>query len=290
MSEKNFIAFTLFQWNTLNKILADKKGFPYISEEILSWKYREPLIQKIINENKGDIICLEEVRNEYFKNDILDKCDIKYDIVFELRPNKLMGNMIGVNKDLFSIESHENIILNEGEGKPGGQNLISAIINDKKTNNKFVIIVVHLKSKDKDEDKRLCQVNHIMKYIEQKFLGKYPIFIVGDFNTRPKSISMMKFLGNKNMNVLSLFDFDKLDYTTIKKRDILYKRISDYIFFVGKNKNDNNNDNGAYENELKILSVEKANPEHIDEKIGLPNDVFPSDHLFLKAKVELTFL
>ena len=81
-----------------------------------------------------------------------------------------------------------------------------------------------------------------------------------------------------------------MDYTTIKKRDILYKRIIDYIFFVGKNKNDNNNDNGAYENELKILSVEKANPEHIDEKIGLPNDVFPSDHLFLKAKVELTFL
>lgn len=227
MSDKNCITFTLFQWNTLNKILADKKAFPYISEEKLSWKYREPLIQQIINENKGDIICLEEVRNEYFKNDILDKCDIKYDIVFKLRPNKLMGNIIGVNKDLFSIESHENIIFEEGEGKQGGQNIISAIIIDKKTKNKFIIIVVHLKSKDIDEDKRLCQVNHLLKYIEQNYLGKYPIFILGDFNTRPKSISMMKFLGNKNVNVLSLFDFDKIDYTTIKKRDILYKRIID---------------------------------------------------------------
>lgn len=55
---------------------------------------------------------------------------------------------------------------------------------------------------------------------------------------------------------------------------------------MGKNKNEN----GTYENELKVLCNEIAKPEHIDEKIGLPNDTFPSDHLFLKAKVELTFV
>jgi hypothetical protein len=39
------------------------------------------------------------------------------------------------------------------------------LINDKKTNNKFMIIVVHLKSKAKNEDIRIWQVNHLMKYI-----------------------------------------------------------------------------------------------------------------------------
>ena len=289
MSENNSITFTLFQWNTLNKILADKKGFPYVSEEILSWKYREPLIHKIIDENKGDIICLEEVRNEFFKSDILDKCSIKYDVIFKLRPNKLMGNLIGVNKELFSIETHENIILEEDGGKPGGQNMISAVINDKKTNHKFMIIVVHLKSKDISENTRLFQVIHLMRHIEQNYLGKYPIFILGDFNARPKNTCMMKFLGNKNINAVSLFDLDKLDYTTIKKRDILYKRVIDYIFFVSKNKDDKDGDTCCGK-ELKIVNVEKGKPDNIDEKIGLPNDVFPSDHLFLKAKVELNFL
>jgi mRNA deadenylase 3'-5' endonuclease subunit Ccr4 len=284
--ENNSITFTLFQWNTLNKILADKKAFPYVSEEILSWKYREPLIQKIIDDNKGDIICLEEVRNEYFKTDILDKCSVKYDVVFKLRPNKLMGNLIGVNKELFSIESEENIILEEEGGKPGGQNIISVLINDKKTNNKFMVIVVHLKSKDISENTRLYQVIHLMKYIEKNQLGKYPIFILGDFNARPKNTCMLKFFGNKNINAMSLFDLDKLNYTTIKKRDILHKKVIDYIFFIGKNKDDK----GNYDKELNILETEIAKVDHINEKIGLPNDIFPSDHLFLKAKVELKFI
>ena len=86
---------------------------------------------------------------------------------------------------------------------------------------------------------------------------------------------------NKNIGAKSLFDLKELDFTTIKLRDVLYRRVIDYIFFIPKNKDD-------VDKELKILNVEKAKPV-LDEKIGLPNDIFPSDHLFLKAKVELTF-
>ena len=79
----------------------------------------------------------------------------------------------------------------------------------------------------------------------------------------------------------SLFDLNKLDYSTIKLREKLYKRIIDYILFVSKNKNNS-------DNELCIRSAERAKPE-LDESIGLPNDKFPSDHLFLKAEVDLKF-
>ena len=284
MSDSESITFTIFQWNTLNRKLSDKKAFPLVKDKYLQWYHRHSLIKKIIEESKADIICLEEVGyfDLDFKQKIFDECSIKYDLVFGLRKSKSMGNVIGVNKELFSIEKHENIFLNGEDGKLSGQNMISALINDKKTNNKFLIIVVHLKSNSDYEKARLSQIDHIMKYIEENHLGKYPIFIIGDFNAEPNYSCIIQFLENKNISAKSLFDFNELEYTTYNVKDILYKRILDYILFVGINKEDR-------DKELIVLSAEKGKPT-FDEKIGLPNDVYPSDHLFLKTKVELNFL
>ena len=282
--EKKSIIFNLFQWNTLCSKLADKKGFPYVEDKYLEWEYRHSLIKKVIEENKGDIISLEEVADfeKDFKEGIFEKLTTKYDLVYGPKPSKFMGNVLAINKELFSLEKSENIFLDGLDGKQSGQNIIIALINDIKTNNKFVVIVVHLKSKAQNENLRVVQSNQLMKIIEENYLGKYPIFIMGDFNAEPSYSCIVNLLQNKNICAKSLFDLNQLDFTTIKLRDTLYRRVIDYIFFVGKNKD-------SMDNELKINSVEKAKPI-IDEKIGLPNDVFPSDHLFIKANVELNFI
>ena len=284
MEEKKSITFTLFQWNTLCSKLADKKAFPHVEDKYLEWEYRQPLLKKIIDENKGDIISLEEVADfeKDFKEEIFEKLTTKYDLVFGPKPSKFMGSVLGINKELFSLEKSENIVLDGLERKQSGQNIIIAIIKDKKTNNKFVVIVVHLKSKTENENVRLIQINQLMKIIEENYLGKYPIFIMGDFNAEPTYSCIVNLLENKNICAKSLFDLNQLDFTTIKLRDILYRRVIDFIFFVGKNRDDR-------DNELKIKNVEKGKPK-IDEKIGLPNNVFPSDHLFIKANVELNFI
>ena len=284
MAENKSITLNLFQWNTLNSKLADKKGFPYTEDKYLEWKNRHPLIKKFIDENKPDIFCLEEVGNfeKDFKEEIIEKCSTKYDAIYGPKPSQFMGSILGLNKELFSLEKHENIALDGVDGKKTNCNVIFALINEKKTNNKFMVIAVHLKSKAENENIRLAQMNHLMKHIEENYLGKYPIFVLGDFNAEPTYSCIQQFLENKKICAKSLFDLSKLDFTTIKLRDKLYRRVIDYIFFIGKNKD-------SRDNELKVINVEKAKPT-IDEKIGLPNDVFPSDHLFLKAKVELNFL
>ena len=284
MSEKKSISFTLFQWNTLNRYLSDKKSFPNVDEKLLVWEHRQPLIKKIINENKVDIISLEEIGKfeKDFKEEIFEKCEIKYDLKYGPKPNQFMGNILGVNKELFSIEKYDNITLNGINGKKSNQNIISALIKDKNSNIEFVVIVVHLKSKAENENIRVAQIEHLIKYIEENLWGKYSIFLMGDFNAEPNYSCIIKLLENKNLCAKSLFDLKKLDFTTIKIRDVLYRRIIDYIFFIPKDKEN-------CDKELKIISIEKANPL-IDEKIGLPNDIFPSDHLFLKAKVELNLL
>ena len=121
-----------------------------------------------------------------------------------------------------------------------------------------------------------------MEYIEKYHLGNYPIFIVGDFNAEPNYSCTVKFLENKNICAKSLFNLNEIDFITIKLRDKLYRRVIDYIFYIGKNKDN-------IDNELGVLKTEKAEPT-LDEKVGLPNDVFPSDHLYLKGEVELNFI
>ena len=287
MSAKEKLSFSLMQWNTLSYHLSDKKAFPYAQDENLKWENRLPLIKKYLEENKADIICLEEIGNfeQGFKSDIIDKLTIKYDIAFGQRSAPTLGinlgSLIGVNKELFTLEKYESIALEEQEGKPGGQNMVWALILDKKSGNKFIVFVVHLKAKEAFENIRIGQVEHLIKFIEKNFLGKYPIFILGDFNAEPSYTCINNLLNNEKLNVKSLFDLKKLDYTTIKLRDKMYKRIIDYILFVSKNKNNS-------DNELSINYAERAKPD-IDESIGLPNDKFPSDHLFLKAEVDLMF-
>ena len=287
MSAKEKLSLTLMQWNTLSYHLSDKKAFPYAQDENLKWENRLPLIKKYLEENKPDIICLEEIGNfeQGFKSDIIDKLTIKYDIAFGQRSATTLGInlgcLIGVNKELFTLEKYESIALEEQEGKPGGQNMVWALILDKKSGNKFIVFVVHLKAKEAFENIRIGQVEHLIKFIEKNFLGKYPIFILGDFNAEPSYTCINNLLNNEKLNVKSLFDLKKLDYTTIKLRDKMYKRIIDYILFVSKNKNNS-------DNELSIKYAERAKPD-IDESIGLPNDKFPSDHLFLKAEVDLMF-
>ena len=287
MSAKEKLSFSLMQWNTLSYHLSDKKAFPYAQDENLKWENRLPLIKKYLEENKPDIICLEEIGNfeQGFKSDIIDKLTIKYDIAFGQRSAPTLGinlgSLIGVNKELFTLEKYESIALEDEEGKPGGQNMVWALILDKKSGNKFIVFVVHLKAKEAFENIRIGQVEHLIKFIEKNFLGKYPIFILGDFNAEPSYTCINNLLNNEKLNVKSLFDLKKLDYTTIKLRDKMYKRIIDYILFVSKNKNNS-------DNELSIKYAERAKPD-IDESIGLPNDKFPSDHLFLKAEVDLMF-
>ena len=287
MSAEKKISFSLMQWNTLSFHLSDKKAFPYAKDEDLKWENRLPLLKNYLEENKPDIICMEEIGNfdSGFKSDIIDKLTIKYDIAFGQRSAPTLGInlgcLIGVNKELFTLEKYESIALEDEEGKPGGQNMVWALILDKKSGNKFIVFVVHLKAKEAFENIRIGQVEHLIKFIEKNFLGKYPIFILGDFNAEPNYSCIIKFLENKNINAKSLFNPKKLEYTTYNIKEILYKRILDYIFFISKNK-------GEEDKELKKINSEKAQPI-INEKIGLPNDIYPSDHLFLRAQVQLIF-
>jgi hypothetical protein len=139
--------------------------------------------------------------------------------------------------------------------------------------NIFAILVTHLIAWDKNEKIRIKQINKLFYNMANdrnlKNLKVNKIIICGDLNTNPDSECVKNILDNK---FLSVFDISKDsendgNYTmvidTVDER--LKKLKYDYIFV-------NNN----IEIINKVLPV-----NYLDFEKGLPNENFPSDHLYL---------
>ena len=261
--------YSILTWNTLCTEISIKENFPKTEEKFLNWEYRKNLIKDILITEKPDIITLQEIDNyEEFKKDILEKLKIKYKGNFYIKPDGKMGIFLGVNPEKFMILNIYKEILPGGddeENKFSNQIFIVSEIKDLKTEQIFFLISTHLKSKIHNENIRLIQTQGIISYINEKGLFKKNIIVTGDFNVEPNYQSIVNF---QKYGMKSAFQFNTGDYTMFMFRDNIKKRYIDYIFYKGN---------------LVFGDQQKAIVD-IDEKCGLPNYEFPSDHLFLKAK------
>ena len=122
--------------------------------------------------------------------------------------------------------------------------------------------------KKENENIRLIQINEILQYIKDNGLNNQNIILVGDFNAEPQNESIINL---EKFGMKSVFDYNKLEYTSFQVRDGIDKKILDYIFYYGN----------------LIFAEEKKSDIKIDENIGLPNEQFPSNHLYLKAMFKI---
>lgn len=58
--------FTLLQFNTLANSLSD--AFPYVDSKYLTWEHRKQLLVREILQHRPDVITLEEVDKEHYKD------------------------------------------------------------------------------------------------------------------------------------------------------------------------------------------------------------------------------
>ena len=137
----------------------------------------------------------------------------------------------------------------------------------------FAILVTYSRARDKNENIRIKQINKLFYNMANdnnlKNLKINKIIICGDLNTNPNSNCVKNILDNK---FISVFDISKEsendgNYTmVIDTVDEGLKKLKyDYIFI-------NNN--------IEILN--KTLPiNYLDFEKGLPNENFPSDHIYL---------
>lgn len=309
-SSNNSNLISVFQLNTLANVYATKDSFPYVSNTSLDWESRKVLFDKMFlkEENNHDIYCLEEVDEinyfKYtFKNNKINYDNIHYDkkyIVNETKIGAKAGLSMFYNIDKLKLLIDERLDFPDNTGS-NGKFCICAVFKHKETGINFLVIQVHLKAKVEFEETRLMQVMHIQKTIPDlidkwnkklnyqldKIENINGIIVAGDFNAQPneKSINLMNeknfFINNNIIALNSVFDTDKnsndfIDFTSLKLRDKLVVYIIDYIF---------------YSDLFKVISKRRGLKSYSRDDLikmnGLPNEFYPSDHLFLTAIFEI---
>ena len=279
MNSTNKENITVLQWNTLCSTLSTEKSFPYIKPEFLEWKYRYPLIKSILESCQADVLCLEEIDNfPEYSEQIITPLN-KYKTIFSLKNDGFMGCCIAYDESKLKYISHDNLTLYQNVHNEKSNQIAVIAYFETNNKNKLCVICTHLKAKYVNEEIRVHQIRCLLEYIKEKELKANCdcVVLCGDFNTEPNCTSV----GPMYSEFTSVFEYKDMnsqryqEYTTKKKRDCLYKRVIDYIWYWSSEKT-----------EMKLLSQQTPFYKH-DEEIGFPNEVFPSDHYFIKASFEI---
>ena len=272
-------SYKLLFWNILcNEYSFDWKTSPKIELKYKVWEYRSKLFTEIFSNKNilSDIYCFVEVDKQddiyLMLNNIVNQK--LFESIYFPRPSTPLGIMLLYNRTKFKVINSYKYLL----GNSVQQNfaLVSILQEIMFPYNMFAILVTHLRAWDKNENIRIKQINKLFYNMANdnnlKNLKINKIIICGDLNTNPNSNCVKNILDNK---FISVFDISKEsendgNYTmVIDTVDEGLKKLKfDYIFI-------NNN--------IEILN--KTLPiNYLDFEKGLPNENFPSDHIYLFAE------
>lgn len=272
----------VLHWNILAEISADntEMGFPHTPPVYLNWEnHRKQKVIEMIRDEDPDIMGLVEVDKQQL-NDLKKEFSSKYHIEHYFKYSKnengefkedstKEGSMILIKKSI--IESYNNISFNI-EGYSQICNGIYFIID----RIPVIFLSLHLKAKSNFTQNRINQVRSVKKLLNSFQRDKFGIFnqsriiIAGDFNDDPDSVPIKMMLDNYQM----ISDRSRL--TTFKRRLVYKKTTIDYIF-------------GSHNVKVVNSDVPKEYLAHAPQcqENAFPCEEFPSDHLYLTAKVKL---
>lgn len=260
--------FTVMQWNQLNASLTTPESFPKIHPDYLKWEYRKDLLTKEIISSNADIICLEEVDQVSFYEELFKS--LGYSLI---KGQKFGGTgdwlLLAYRENRFQLQDSKVFHYND-QGQKHSQLFIQAIlkIDAERT---LIVFVTHLKAKG-FEDVRIVQTSQLLEsfkqneFVKTEEKQKVGVVICGDFNAEPH-FQCMKALLSELDSV-----YQDAEYTTFKIRDKEYCRVIDYILY---NKN-----------VLQLMGRQEIPKKEEIGLDGLPNSNYPSDHLSLCASFQ----
>lgn len=254
----------------------DPQGFPYVDYEILEWNNRKVQLIKIITEQSPDFICLQEVDHftDWFEPELLS---LGYTGIFCSN-----GGVSALDKNLpkhgcclfYKSGIYSNVFYSKNIlGVEYPTVFICGLFENIITRKNIVIGTTHLKAKSPFRNARLDQGKYILENIKGYLTDtSTPIIIAGDFNATPDEPVcdyFRKFFTSAYDDVEKSDDF----YTTIKQRDILYKRCIDYIWYIP----------------VSVTLTKRLGVVRSDDVPYpyLPNLTHPSDHLHIIAEFRM---
>jgi len=267
-------SYKLLFWNLLcNEYSYDWKTSPKIELKYKVWEYRSKLFLQLFSNKSiiSDLYCFVEVDKQddiyLMLNNIVNQK--LFETVYYPRPSTPLGIMLLYNRIKFKLIKSYKYYL----GTNLNQNfaLVALMQENFFPNNYFVILITHLIARDKNEKTRIKQINKLFYNLANdnilKNLKINKIIFCGDLNTNPDSECIDIILKNNFKSVFDISNINDNNYTiVIDTIDEGFKKLKfDYIFIT---------DNIEIKN--KILPI-----NFLDFERGLPNENFPSDHIYL---------
>ena len=272
-------SYKLLFWNLLcNEYSYDWKTSPKIELKYKVWEYRSKLFLNLFSNKSilSDLYCFVEVDKQddiyLMLNNIVNQK--LFETVFFPRPSTPLGIMLLYNRVKFKLIKSYKYYL----GSNLNQNfaLVAIMQENFFPNNFFVIIITHLIARDKNEKARIKQINKLFYNLSNDTLIKNfkinKIILCGDLNTNPDSECINIISKNNFKSVFDISNKENENYTiVIDTIDEGLKKLKfDYIFISENIKIKN-----------KILPI-----NFLDFEKGLPNENFPSDHIYLFTEFE----
>lgn len=304
-------------YNVLANVYVEKKKFPYASIKARDTYYRKQLLFKELIGYKSDIICLQEVQEGIFDNDLLPLLSQQGYTGFHTRK---MGHNEGLatfyQSSKFKMRKRDGVSLNEIIkekhiymdliNKVGGnykdmskllaQSTVLQVLNLEHIHmpeKKLLIANTHLYSQKDMPEVRLIQAAICTHYVEhiikEEELESAAILFCGDFNSLPHS-STFDFMMNGTYKCCPSWKNNSSDHVdTILKHNLRL----DTACGTPEYTNYTQNFNGCLDyifyskNNLKVTDVvPMPNHEHVTAQVALPNDYFPSDHVALVCTLQ----
>ena len=272
--------YKLLFWNILcDEYSYDWKTAPNIELKYKIWDYRVKLFSQIlsIKDNISDLYCFVEVDKQddlyMMLNNIVGQK--LYDSVYFQRPNTPLGIMLVYNRYKFNLIKNYRYLL--GNNVKQNFALVALLQEMFYPFNIFCLIITHLTAWDKNEQIRVNQVNNLFNNLKNdnnlKKLKISKYILCGDFNTGPESECVKIMIENGFKSIFENEEKDNNKFTmVIDTMDEGIKKLKfDYIFI---------SDN--------INIIKKIMPiEYLNFEKGIPNENFPSDHIYLQTEFNL---
>jgi endonuclease/exonuclease/phosphatase family metal-dependent hydrolase len=243
-------------------------------DSLYPWQNRKEKVAEVIASNKVDIAGLQEPWFDQITD--LEKLLPDYAWIGWSRDDgKTKGEFTPVFylKDKFEVLDKGVFWLSSTPEKPGSigwdeklpRTVIRILFREKSTNKQFWFFNTHLGGNiARTEGAKL------LKTTIDEIAGDLPVIVTGDFNSKPESEPVQIML-DKNYRIVLEDGFNK----ALKKNDEKY---TDY-WFDGENTDLKRIDYIFVNQNVKVLYH-----EIINKRIG---KYYPSDHLAIKAEVEL---
>lgn len=313
--------FRCISYNTLANMYVEKRKFPYASNKALDVYYRKQLLVRELLGYNSDIICLQEVQERVFEYDLFPILkEAGFDGFYTRKGGRRYEGLATFFKaSKFRVLFNQGILLNEIVkekdifsdllSKVGGNykdmskllaqdTALQVVLLEAIENETFRILIAntHLYSNKDNPEVRLLQAALCVYYLEHliatKSMDSVGVLFCGDFNSLPFS-EAYNFLTSGNFQCSLSWKNNSMDSDSNQDNILQHNLFLESACGLPEYTNYTEEFQGCLDyifyskNSLEVADIVPfPSHESVTSQVGLPSELFPSDHIALICTIK----